>query len=225
MYTSVQLTVSSSKSRCRHQLNWALASDIPSWLQNEPDDLFAALGRLSCGRRTAVTGSTWHAWWRRRSSGRRSWSDSSSKRWRLPGRSALISGAPSDSSAASSWMRSSLPAASRSRRDVSGLPLLSVCQTGFNVFLSFLCTSLPFAGSLDYLGMATNSHKSSATHSYQCVLCFQVCKQWFGCQCLEFVTGTWILMQYVIAYWGCTNTKSLLWKLTLGEKYIAAPGN
>ena len=138
MYTLVQLTVSSSKSRCGHQLNWALASDIPSWLQNEPDDLFTVLGRLSCGRRTGVTGSTWHAWWRRRSSGRRSWSDSSSKRWRLPGRSASISGAPSDSSAASSWMRSSLPAASRSRRDVSGLPLLSGCQTGFDVFLFYV---------------------------------------------------------------------------------------
>ena len=50
-----------------------------------------------------------------------------------------------------------------------------------------------------------SSHKSSATHSYQCVLYFHVSKQWYGCQCLGFLTRTQMLMP-VIAHRGCMST-------------------
>ena len=47
--------------------------------------------------------------------------------------------------------------------------------------------------------------KSSATHSYQCVQYFPVSKQWYGCQCLRFLTCTQMLM-HVISHGGCTDT-------------------
>ena len=38
------------------------------------------------------------------------------------------------------------------------------------------------------------SRKSSATHSYQCVQYLCVSKQWYGCQCLGFLTCAQMLM-------------------------------
>ena len=49
-------------------------------------------------------------------------------------------------------------------------------------------TSLSLVGYLGHLTMVTHSiHKSSATNSCQCVQCFCVSKQWYGCQCLGFL--------------------------------------
>ena len=50
-----------------------------------------------------------------------------------------------------------------------------------------------------------SSHKSSATHSYQCVQYSRVFKQWYNCQCLGFLTYTQMLM-HAIAHGGCTDT-------------------
>ena len=50
-------------------------------------------------------------------------------------------------------------------------------------------TLLPPAGNLACLSWVRHSsHKGSATHSYQCVQYFHVLKQWYGCQCLGFLT-------------------------------------
>ena len=46
---------------------------------------------------------------------------------------------------------------------------------------------------------------SSATHSYQCVQYFPVSKQWYGCQCLGFLTRAQMLM-HAIVHGGCTDT-------------------
>ena len=50
-----------------------------------------------------------------------------------------------------------------------------------------------------------SSRKSSATHSYQCVQCFRISKQWYGCQTLEFVSCAQMLL-HAIAHGGCTDT-------------------
>ena len=42
-----------------------------------------------------------------------------------------------------------------------------------------------------YLGKAQQLQKSSASHSCQCVQCFPVSKQWYGCQCWGFLTCKW----------------------------------
>ena len=66
--------------------------------------------------------------------------------------------------------------------------------------------SLPLAensGRLTWVGHS--SRKSSATHSCQCVQYFRVFKQWYGCQCLGFLTCTQLLMR-AIAHGGCTDT-------------------
>ena len=47
--------------------------------------------------------------------------------------------------------------------------------------------------------------KSSATHSCQCVQHFPVSRQWYGYQCLGFLTCAHTLM-YAIAHGGCTDT-------------------
>ena len=77
------------------------------------------------------------------------------------------------------------------------------------------------------------SHKSGATHSYQCVQYYCVSKQWYGCQRLGFLTCAQMLI-HAMAHWGCVDTdctlglcghcKSLHWKWTLEEKSLAAPG-
>ena len=58
-----------------------------------------------------------------------------------------------------------------------------------------------------------------ATYSYQCVQCFCVAKQRYGCQCLGFLRCAQmsLLMHSV-------HHKSLHWKSTPGEKSLAAPG-
>ena len=50
-----------------------------------------------------------------------------------------------------------------------------------------------------------SSRKSSATHSYHCAQYFPVSKQWYGCQCLGFLTCTQLLM-HAIAHGGRTDT-------------------
>ena len=50
------------------------------------------------------------------------------------------------------------------------------------------------------------SSKSSATHSNQCVQCFCVSKQWYGCQCLGLLTCAQVLMYKQILMRVCTDT-------------------
>ena len=61
----------------------------------------------------------------------------------------------------------------------------------------YISSSLSLAGKFgsSYLG------KSSATHSYQCVQYFHVSKQWYGCQCLGFLTCAQMSM-HAIAHGG-----------------------
>ena len=71
-----------------------------------------------------------------------------------------------------------------------------------------------------------SSHKSTATHSYQCSPVVFVCVQngKYGCQCLGFLICAH-MHKHAIAHGGCTDTvESLHWKLTLGEKFHAALG-
>ena len=78
----------------------------------------------------------------------------------------------------------------------------------------FCCCSFAFVF-VYFLSLAGNpgrlirvkhsSRKSSATHSYQCVQHFPVCKQWCGCHCLVFSTCVQMLM-HAIAHGGCTDT-------------------
>ena len=56
-----------------------------------------------------------------------------------------------------------------------------------------------------------------------CVQYLHAFKQWSGCQCLGFLTCT--QLTHVIAHSGCTNTISLHWNLSLGEKSLVAPRN
>ena len=78
-----------------------------------------------------------------------------------------------------------------------------------NKFCLFVClfvTSLSIAGNSGRLAwVRPSSRKSSATHSYQCVQYFRVSRQWYGCQCLGFLTCTQLLVR-VIARWGGTGT-------------------
>ena len=64
-------------------------------------------------------------------------------------------------------------------------------------------TSLTFAGNLGHLTWVRHSsRKSSAARSYQRVWYFHVSKQWYGCQCLGFLTRTQMLL-HAIAHGGC----------------------
>ena len=85
-------------------------------------------------------------------------------------------------------------------------------------------TSLTFAGNLGHLTWVRHSsRKSSAARSYQRVWYFHVSKQWYGCQCLEFLTSTQMLM-HATANGGCTNTaRESALKVEPGRK-IATPG-
>jgi len=69
-----------------------------------------------------------------------------------------------------------------------------------------------------------SSHRSSATHSCQCAQYFPVLKQGCDCQCLGFlgVHRCWCMRLHTEAV--RTPSESLHWKLTLGEKSLAAPG-
>ena len=55
-----------------------------------------------------------------------------------------------------------------------------------------------------------NSCKSSTTHSCQCVRCFPVSKQWYGCQCLGFLTCAQMLMCATACVLTDTVTESAL---------------
>ena len=69
------------------------------------------------------------------------------------------------------------------------------------------------------------SRKSSATHSYQCVQYFSMSKQWYGCQCLGFLTCTQMLMQ-TIAHGGCTDTaRESALKADTGRKIPCCTGD
>ena len=69
------------------------------------------------------------------------------------------------------------------------------------------------------------SPKSSATHCYQCVQCFPVSRQWYGCQCLGFLTWTRMLMR-AIAHGGCTDTVRVCTESWLsGRKNPCRTGN
>ena len=60
---------------------------------------------------------------------------------------------------------------------------------------------------------------------YQCVQYFRVSKQWYGCQCLGFLTRAQMLM-HVIAHGDCTRHRERFshWKLTLGKNLLPNPG-
>ena len=53
--------------------------------------------------------------------------------------------------------------------------------------------------------VASQIHKSSATHSNHCVWYFRVSKHWCSCQCLGFLTFAQMLM-HALANGDCTNT-------------------
>ena len=76
----------------------------------------------------------------------------------------------------------------------------------WGLLLYFIVPSLYFIGNFGGLTWVRHSScRSSATHSYQCVQCFCVFKQWYGCQCLAFLTWAQLLM-HVSARGGCTDT-------------------
>ena len=61
-------------------------------------------------------------------------------------------------------------------------------------------------GSLGHLTWVRHSsHKTSATHSCQCVPYFLASKQWYDCQCLGYLTYVQTLT-HAIAHGGCTDT-------------------
>ena len=63
---------------------------------------------------------------------------------------------------------------------------------------SFYFTSLSLEGNFGSLiWLRRSSLRSSASHSCRCVQCFRVYKQWYGCQCLGFLTSTQTLMHAV----------------------------
>ena len=64
-----------------------------------------------------------------------------------------------------------------------------------------------------------SSHKSSTIHSYRCVQYFHVFKQWYGCQCWDFLTCIQMLM-HAVAHTGCMNTtiRTSALKVNSGEK-------
>ena len=68
----------------------------------------------------------------------------------------------------------------------------------FNVLLLLFCllsSSLSLVGNSGRLTWVRHSGcKSSATQSYQCVQYFCVAKQWYGCQCLQFLPCAPMLM-------------------------------
>ena len=68
------------------------------------------------------------------------------------------------------------------------------------------------------LSLAGNSGKCAGTDFYQCVQYFYVSKEWYGCQCLEFLSCTQMLM-HATARVVCTNsvTESAL-KVDPGRK-------
>ena len=72
--------------------------------------------------------------------------------------------------------------------------------------VSHVLNSLSLAGNSGGLTWVRHSsRKSSATHWYQCVQYFCVSKQWYGRQCLRFLTCVQMLM-HAIAHGGCTDT-------------------
>ena len=66
---------------------------------------------------------------------------------------------------------------------------LALLVSSVSVFPPPPSSSLSLAGNSGHLTWARHSsRKSSATHSYQCVQYFRVSRQWYGCQCLGFLT-------------------------------------
>ena len=89
------------------------------------------------------------------------------------------------------------------------------------VFFLFLVFSISLSlvgnsGRLTWVGHS--SRKSSATHFYQCVEYFRVSKQYYGCQCLEFLTCAQICFMQLHTGAVRTPYESLYWKLTLWRK-------
>ena len=88
------------------------------------------------------------------------------------------------------------------------LVLLPFC---LKIMIDFVVvgTSLSLVENLGHLTwVRCSSHKSGATHSYQCVQYFHVSRQWHGSQCLGFLTYTQMLM-YAITHRVCTDTVSM----------------
>ena len=85
-------------------------------------------------------------------------------------------------------------------------------------------TSLTFAGNLGHLTWVRHSsRKSSAARSYQHVWYFHVSKQWYGCQCLGFLSCVQVLMN-AVARRGCTDTVRVCTGSWPGQKCLAIPG-
>ena len=49
-----------------------------------------------------------------------------------------------------------------------------------------------------------SGHKSSTIHSYRCVQYLHVFKQWYGCQCWDFLMCIQMLM-HAVAHRSCTK--------------------
>ena len=90
--------------------------------------------------------------------------------------------------------------------------------------LSYKCLFVP-CRKLGYLTWVRhNRHKSSATHSCQCVQCLHVSKQWCDCQSFGFLTCAQIMM-HMSAHGGCTDTvRESALEADSGRKSHAAPG-
>ena len=70
----------------------------------------------------------------------------------------------------------------------------------------------------------TGTCKNSITQTSRCVQHFCVSKQWYGCQCLGFLTSAQMLM-HVIAHMGYMDIlRECALKFTLGEKSLATKG-
>ena len=82
----------------------------------------------------------------------------------------------------------------------------------FLIFIYFLTSFVPCGQGIWVAlpGQGYSSRKSSATHSHQCVHYFRctvvMAEQWYGCQCLGFLTCSLMLM-HAIAHGGCTNAE------------------
>ena len=87
---------------------------------------------------------------------------------------------------------------------LSPLPMES---TGRCIFKFYFRASLSLAGNSGGLTRVRHSsRKSSTTHSYQCVQCFPVSRQWYGCQCMRFLTTCAQMLRHAIVHRGCADT-------------------
>ena len=95
-------------------------------------------------------------------------------------------------------------------------------------FILYICltTALVLAGNSGLLTWVRHSsRKSSATHAYRCVQHLRVFKQWYGCQCLGFLTCAQMLT-HAIAQGGCADAvRESALKADSGRKMYCRTGD